>query len=897
MARCTAVTGLSSNIVSFTTCDTSGGLAVSTSPTTYKVRLTPKAHADMPAPPGASYAVTGTVTSFTSTNAQSGTDSASATITIDNASPSNVAAASGSAGDGQVSLAWTNPGDADLDSIIILRAASTVADTPAEGTTYTTGTTIGSATVACVVASPGTTCTDTDVVNDTAYYYSIFTKDSRGNYAASGAVPTGSPFTPAFSGTPTTTVGSGADPAGTTVAPGSSNQYLDQFTLKTNIDTDSITTLTVTTANTTAITSMRVVSDDTATQYFDTVSVPAGDDWSFTGGTAIPATTSNVPYRILVAFKSHTDLAVGSYAVTAHVTAFTSTNAQSGSDGAGTVITVDNNPPASATATGGSAGDTQVALNWTTSASPDFSTSVMLRWAGASAGSEVPAPGADYTVDTAISTATVACVRSRDAASTAVSVADGSGTNGCSTVPLTNGQAYTYSVFQKDSYGNYDAGAAVGTFTPLLVPVTTLGSGTDSATATVEPGTADQVLDSLSLLTNIDGDTVTALTITTSSTATIASLKVLSTDLTIQYFATVVAPAGDSWSFTGGTPIPVTTSATEYQVVATLKNHADLAANSFAVTARVTSFASTNQQSGADTAGATVTVDNQPPADATWGTVTPGNGQVVLSWTNPADADFAEALVLRNTAAISDAPTAGATYTSPGTIGASDIMYVGSTQSLTDTSVTNGTHYYYKIFSRDTYKNYSAGIQTGPHTPNAPAPAPSGGGGGGGGYLIVPTPVPPSDTTPPSSPVLSAGLITPTSTELAWTAASDSVGVTGYLLYRDGALVTTLGARVFTYSDTGLSPHTTHTYHVDAFDAAGNAAPSNVLQLTLPSLISPIVPPAPTPVPTPVHAPAAPAPPPVPTLPSPSLPPAVAPAPAAARANPTANATKTSLRQ
>lgn len=181
-----------SNTVSF-----SGGtpIPVSTTATTFKVRITPKTHANMPVPPGLSYTVGGTVTAFTSTNAQAGTDGASATITVDNLSPGNVAGTSGTAGDAQVALSWTNPGDADLNSIVVLRSTAAVVATPVEGTTYVVGNTIGASTVACVVTSPTATCTDTGLTNATAYHYRIFTKDNNGNYDV-GVIPTGSPFTP-----------------------------------------------------------------------------------------------------------------------------------------------------------------------------------------------------------------------------------------------------------------------------------------------------------------------------------------------------------------------------------------------------------------------------------------------------------------------------------------------------------------------------------------------------------------------------------------------------------------------------------------------------------------------------------------------------------------------------
>ena len=192
VAQCTAITNPLSNTLSFTGCT----IPVTTTATTFKVRITPKTHAAMPAVPGASYAVTGTVTAFTSTNVQAGTDTGSATITVDNLSPAEVTSASGSSGDTQVSLSWTNPADSDYHSAVVLRSTSAVVATPVEGTTYIVGNTIGVSTVACVVATPTASCTDTGLTNGTAYHYKIFTRDNFANYSATGVVPTGSPFTP-----------------------------------------------------------------------------------------------------------------------------------------------------------------------------------------------------------------------------------------------------------------------------------------------------------------------------------------------------------------------------------------------------------------------------------------------------------------------------------------------------------------------------------------------------------------------------------------------------------------------------------------------------------------------------------------------------------------------------
>jgi hypothetical protein len=109
-------------------------------------------------------------------------------------SPGNVTGATAAA-TWQVALQWTNPADADLASIVILRSTSVVTDVPAQGVTYVVGNMIGASTVACVVASPGTSCTDTGLTLGTGYYYEIFTVDTSGDYS-SGVVPSGSPGTP-----------------------------------------------------------------------------------------------------------------------------------------------------------------------------------------------------------------------------------------------------------------------------------------------------------------------------------------------------------------------------------------------------------------------------------------------------------------------------------------------------------------------------------------------------------------------------------------------------------------------------------------------------------------------------------------------------------------------------
>src|SRR5256886_1164740 len=94
---------------------------------------------------------------------------------------------------------------------------------------------------------------------------------------------------------------------------------------------------------------------------------------------------------------------------------------------------------------------------------------------------------------------------------------------------------------------------------------------------------------------------------------------------------------------------------------------------------------------------------------------------------------------------------------------------------------------------------------------------------------------PPPDTTPPSVPTgLRATAVSSSQINLSWAASADNVGVSGYRVYRGGTQIATTSATSFT--DTGLSPSTTYSYAVAAFDAAGNlSAQSSPASATTPA--------------------------------------------------------------
>ncbi|HSX30595.1 MAG TPA: fibronectin type III domain-containing protein [Candidatus Saccharimonadales bacterium] len=115
--------------------------------------------------------------------------------------------------------------------------------------------------------------------------------------------------------------------------------------------------------------------------------------------------------------------------------------------------------------------------------------------------------------------------------------------------------------------------------------------------------------------------------------------------------------------------------------------------------------------------------------------------------------------------------------------------------SYTDSGLTDATTYSYTVTAVDAAGNSS--------TPSA--------------VVSASTP----DVTAPNTPTgLSAGAVSATQINLAWTASTDNVGVAGYNIYRNNAFVTTVTTT--SYSDTGLTSSTTYQYTVSAIDAAHN---------------------------------------------------------------------------
>jgi chitodextrinase len=88
-------------------------------------------------------------------------------------------------------------------------------------------------------------------------------------------------------------------------------------------------------------------------------------------------------------------------------------------------------------------------------------------------------------------------------------------------------------------------------------------------------------------------------------------------------------------------------------------------------------------------------------------------------------------------------------------------------------------------------------------------------------YLSTGTVESSAPTTPSEPLATNAGI---TAIDLSWTASTDNIGIAGYRIYRNGALVKALQGSGTTFHDGGLAASTTYSYTLVAFDAAGNVS-------------------------------------------------------------------------
>jgi len=86
-----------------------------------------------------------------------------------------------------------------------------------------------------------------------------------------------------------------------------------------------------------------------------------------------------------------------------------------------------------------------------------------------------------------------------------------------------------------------------------------------------------------------------------------------------------------------------------------------------------------------------------------------------------------------------------------------------------------------------------------------------------------------TDVSAPVPPTLVGGARSNASVALSWSGASDDVGISSYIVERNGIAVATLPGTTFSYIDNGLAASTQYVYTVKASDASGKmSVASNV---------------------------------------------------------------------
>ncbi len=170
--------------------------------------------------------------------------------------------------------------------------------------------------------------------------------------------------------------------------------------------------------------------------------------------------------------------------------------------------------------------------------------------------------------------------------------------------------------------------------------------------------------------------------------------------------------------------------------------------------------------------------DVRPPTRVKNLTAVPGDGRVVVTWTPAEDAGG----------------VAGYEVYRDGTY-----LATINDRIFTDTAAVNGIAHQYRVYTVDMARNMSRAS---------------------GVVWALPKALP--DVQAPGVPIGLSAAADPVAltVTLRWTAPTDDKGVTGYRIYRAGALLGTSVAP--TYTDADLSHKSEYKYSVVALDAAGN---------------------------------------------------------------------------
>jgi chitodextrinase len=480
-------------------------------------------------------------------------------------------------------------------------------------------------------------------------------------------------------------------------------------------------------------------------------------------------------------------------------------------------------PTAPSNLTATAAGSTQINLSWTASTDNVGVTGYLLercQGAGCTTFAQIATPAATSFSDTGLTASTSYSyrVRATDAAnnlSTYSNTASATTQAGPDTTPPTaptNLAATAASSTQinlswtasTDNVGvtgyllERCQGAACTTFAQIATPTATSFSdtGLTASTSYSYRVRATDAASNLSTYSNTASATTPAPPDTTPPTAptNLTATAASSTQISLSWTASTDNVGVTGYLVERCQGASCTTFAQIATPTATSFNNTGLTAStSYSYRVRATDAAN-NLSSYSNTASATTPAppDTTPPTAPTNLTATAASStQINLSWTASTDNVGVTGYLVER------CQGAGCTTFAQ--------IATPTATSFSDTGLTASTSYSYRVRATDAANNLSSYSNTASAT----------------------TPAPP-DTTPPTAPSnLTASVISSGQINLAWTASTDNVGVTGYRVERcQGAGCTTFAQiaapTTTSFSDTGLSPSTSYSYRVRAADAAGN---------------------------------------------------------------------------
>lgn len=242
-----------------------------------------------------------------------------------------------------------------------------------------------------------------------------------------------------------------------------------------------------------------------------------------------------------------------------------------------------------------------------------------------------------------------------------------------------------------------------------VTPTVTLGTGTDPSSQTIAPGAGATDIDAFTFVTDTGTTTITQATTTFSAdiSAGVSEVQITNDDGSTTYGTSTLSGTAASISLTG---LVASSTSAQYKIRVVPKSHSAMPVPpgaEYTATATITDFTTAYNKSGSDSAANALTIDNLSPNDATNATTTAGDGQVTVSWDNSTSTDFSNVVVVRATSTNTGTPTEGSSPALNDVLGNGIVIYNSNGTSTVDTGLTNGTTYFYKIWSKDTNGNYS----------------------------------------------------------------------------------------------------------------------------------------------------------------------------------------------